>query len=74
MAKSAKAVSAADLLSDWTETIQQRPLAALGVAAGAGFVMGGGVGSRLGLALLAFAVRTTIREATISYIRSAANK
>lgn len=74
MGKSAKAESTADLISNWTESIQQRPLMALGVAAGAGFVMGGGVASRLGLALLAFAVRTTIREATISYIRSAANK
>ena len=43
--------------------INQQPLMCAGAAVAAGFVIGGGLAGDLGLALLGFAARTTVKNA-----------
>ena len=45
------------------EQVQQRPLVTLGLAAGAGFVLGGGLSARLTIALLGTATRVATAAA-----------
>ena len=47
-------------------SIKAKPLKALGLSAVAGFVVGGGYRSRLGISILFFLGRAAIREAAIS--------
>ena len=49
-----------------TETIREHPLTALGVAAAAGFVWGGGASGRLGLAMILAAGRFAARGALMN--------
>jgi hypothetical protein len=53
---------------EWTELIRSRPLPALGIAAGAGFIFGGGFRSRLGFALIGIVGRVLMREAAIAVV------
>ena len=59
--------------SDWSRLVTERPLTALVVAAGAGFIVGGGARSRLGLAMLGIAARIGIRQATVNFIKQVTN-
>ncbi len=59
------------VVSDWPKFVTQRPLAGLAVAIGAGFVLGGGARSRLGLSLVGVAVRMGVRWATADFIKQA---
>jgi hypothetical protein len=56
-------------LEYWEERIRERPLTALGVAALAGFVLGGALRTRTGWALLAFAGRMAVKEAATNYFQ-----
>jgi len=51
-----------DLQQVLTESIKQYPLSALGIAAGAGFILGGGLRSRVGIAVILFAGRQVAQE------------
>src|SRR5215469_3039690 len=61
---------APDLRRALEHSIEENPLSALAIAAGAGFVLGGGLRNRLGLALLAFAGRRVARELMLSAIET----
>jgi hypothetical protein len=52
----------------WTEMIRSRPLPALGIAAGAGFIFGGGLRSRIGFALVGMVARVLMREAAMAVV------
>ena len=52
------------------ERIERYPMAALGIAALAGFVLGGGLKSKAGLTLMAFAGRMVLRETTLGLVRN----
>ena len=47
--------------------VRKQPLAALGIFVAAGFIVGGGVATRPGLALLAMAGRKTARETATNF-------
>src|SRR5215469_17145954 len=51
-----------DLREALLDAIDRRPLAALGIGAGAGFLVGGGLRSRLGVTAMLFAGRMMARE------------
>jgi len=53
------------------ERIQRYPISALGIAALAGFVLAGGLRSKTGMTLLAFAGRIALRETTLGLVRNA---
>ena len=53
---------------DVAEFVRQEPLTALAIASGAGFILGGGLNSRIGLALLAIVGRIALRGAATSFI------
>jgi hypothetical protein len=53
---------------DVGEFVREEPLSALAIAAGAGFILGGGLNSRIGLALLAIVGRIALRGAATSFI------
>jgi len=52
--------TAADLERRLTDQVQQQPLMTVGVAAGVGYVLGGGLQSRLTALLLATATRVAL--------------
>src|SRR5437763_56306 len=64
---------AIDLRLVLSESIKQRPIPALALAAGAGFILGGGLRSRLGTGLMLFAGRTIAREVMLSAMLGAIN-
>ena len=49
-------------------TIPNQPLAAMAIAAAAGFVVGGGMGSRPGLVILALLGRKAVRETATNFV------
>jgi hypothetical protein len=51
-------------------SIREKPLAAAGLAAGAGFILGGGMATRPALALLALFGRKAARDTTASFMKS----
>ena len=53
---------------DLREYVRDEPVTSLAIAAGAGFIVGGGVSTRLGLALLDFIGRIAVREAATYFI------
>jgi len=53
---------------DVGEYIREEPLTALAIAGAAGFILGGGANSRIGLALLAIVGRIALRGAATSFI------
>ncbi len=55
-----------DLVQALTRSIEQNPLAALGIAAGVGFVVGGGLRTRLGFAAMLYAGRMVAKEVFVS--------
>src|SRR6516164_8446380 len=64
---------AADPRTALKRSIEANPLSALAIAAGAGFVFGGGLRSPLGRALLAFAGRKLAQELMLSAIATLSN-
>jgi hypothetical protein len=60
-------------LRDVEESIKGQPIKALAVAALVGFVVGGGYRSRLGISLLGFVGRTTLRKVAFSALSEAIN-
>ena len=50
-----------DLRRDLTSYIKEEPLKSLAIAATAGFVFGGGLNSRLGLAMITMGTRMALR-------------
>jgi hypothetical protein len=50
------------------EYVKEQPLTALAIASGAGFILGGGANSRIGLALLTIVGRIALRGAATSFI------
>ena len=58
-------------LCDLTEYINDEPLTALGIATAAGFVLGGGVDRRVGLAVLTMVGRIMLRGAATNLIAEA---
>jgi hypothetical protein len=64
---------AIDLRLALSESIRQRPVPALVLAAGAGFILGGGLRSRLGTALMLLAGKTIAREVMLSAVLGAIN-
>jgi hypothetical protein len=61
-------------LRDVEESIKDQPVKALAVAAIAGFVVGGGYRSRLGIYLLGLVGRTALRNVAFSALSEAINK
>ena len=53
---------------DIGEYIREEPLTALAIASGAGFIIGGGANSRIGLALLSVVGRIALRGAATNFI------
>ena len=53
---------------DIGEYIREEPLTSLAVAGGVGFILGGGVNSRIGLALLTIVGRIALRGAATNFI------
>jgi hypothetical protein len=53
---------------DVGEYVREEPLTALAIAGGAGFILGGGANSRIGLALLSIVGRIALRGAATSFI------
>lgn len=51
-------------------SIREKPLAAAGLAAGAGFILGGGMATRPALALLALFGRKAARDTAASFMKS----
>jgi hypothetical protein len=58
-------------IAQWSKRIEERPLSALAIGITAGFVMGGGMRTRLGIALLMLAAKTTARGAIVGFIEKA---
>jgi hypothetical protein len=58
-------------IAQLSKSIRERPLTALAVGVAAGFVMGGGMRTRLGIAMLTFAAKTSAREAIVGFIGKA---
>jgi hypothetical protein len=58
-------------IAQWSKSIEERPLTALAVGITAGFVMGGGMRTQLGIALLMLAAKTSAREAIVGFIEKA---
>jgi hypothetical protein len=50
------------------EFVREEPLTALAIAGAAGFILGGGANSRIGLALLTIVGRIALRGAATSFI------
>ncbi len=50
------------------EFVREKPLTALAIASGAGFILGGGLNSRIGLALMAMVGRIALRGAATGFI------
>jgi hypothetical protein len=53
---------------DVGEFVREEPLTALAIAGAAGFILGGGANSRIGLALLTIVGRIALRGAVTSFI------
>ena len=53
---------------DVGEFVREEPLTALAIAGAAGFILGGGANSRIGLALLTIVGRIALRGAATSFI------
>lgn len=53
---------------DIGEFVREEPLTALAIAGAAGFILGGGANSRIGLALLTIVGRIALRGAATSFI------
>jgi DUF883 C-terminal glycine zipper region len=53
---------------DVSQYVRDEPLAALAIATAAGFVLGGGVNRRIGLAMLTMVGRTVLRGVATSLI------
>jgi hypothetical protein len=53
---------------DVGEFVREEPLTALAIAGAAGFILGGGLNSRIGLALLAIVGRIALRGAATNFI------
>jgi hypothetical protein len=53
---------------DLREYVRAEPITSLAIAAGVGFIVGGGASTRPGLALLAFIGRIAVREAATYFI------
>ena len=53
---------------DIGEYIREEPLTALAIAGGAGFILGGGAKSRIGLALLTIVGRMALRDIASSFV------
>jgi hypothetical protein len=58
-------------IAQLSKSIRERPLTALAIGVTAGFVMGGGMRTRLGIAMLTFAAKTSAREAIVGFIGKA---
>jgi hypothetical protein len=56
------------------KSIKEQPLKALGIGAAAGFVVGGGLRSRVGASLLLFVGKVAMREMALSAVSGAVNK
>jgi hypothetical protein len=63
-----------DANADLEQLIQRRPLYALTLSAGAGFMLGGGLRSRLGLALGLLIGRTLASLVVVSVIEAASDQ
>jgi len=61
----------ASVLRDLTEYINDEPLTALAIASAAGFVLGGGVDRRVGLAIFTMVGRIMLRSAATDLIAEA---
>ncbi len=61
-------------LDQMVSSIRRRPLRALTLSAGAGFMLGGGLRTRLGVALGLFLGRTFAGNALINVIEAAENQ
>ncbi len=66
--------SSATLWSQLAPQIKQNPLATIGVAALAGFVIGGGMRSRFGTAALLLIARMALRDVVTQTIANAMQK
>jgi hypothetical protein len=53
---------------DVGDYVREEPLTALAIASGAGFILGGGANSKIGLALLTIVGRIALRGAATSFI------
>jgi hypothetical protein len=60
-----------NLIVQLSKSIGERPLTALAVGITAGFVMGGGMRTRLGIAMLMLAAKISARETIIGLIEKA---
>jgi len=56
------------------ETVSESPLTSAGIAAGVGFLLGGGLRTRAGMALLLFVGRIVAREMTVNYLAGAVSE
>jgi len=58
-------------IAQLSKSIREQPLTALAVGVTAGFVMGGGMRTRLGIAMLTFAAKASAGEAIVGFIGKA---
>lgn len=58
-------------IAQLSNSISERPLTALAVGVAARFVIGGGMRTLLGIAMLTFAAKTSAREAIVGFIAKA---
>jgi ElaB/YqjD/DUF883 family membrane-anchored ribosome-binding protein len=49
-------------------SIRERPLSSAAIAAGAGFIVGGGLATRPGIAILVLFARIAVREAAFDFV------
>ncbi len=74
MKKKAEDESVSARLRALEESIKEQPLKALGIGALAGFVVGGGYRTRLGLSILLFMGKAAMREVAVSAVAGAINQ
>jgi hypothetical protein len=60
-----------DYISELQLAIQRHPLEALGLGFLAGFVVGGGHGSRIGQWMIGFAARLAVKQMTMAMVSEA---
>jgi hypothetical protein len=70
----AESITVSARLCDLEQSIKHQPLTALGISALAGFVIGGGYRSRLGISVLWIMGRAAMREVAVSAISGAMEK
>src|SRR5277367_2540448 len=74
MKKMAEGETVSARLRALEESIKEQPIKALGLGALAGFVIGGGYRSRLGLSVLLFMGKAAMREMAVSAVAGAINQ